>query len=111
VDDELAPILSLERYREARRLMSRSAAVRLATYPEWPGNELADAVMDLWITAPSMSDEELCARVNITLAQWQFIQDRQWTWWETPEVDLNEHGQPRLSVVNDSGPDSPSAAN
>jgi hypothetical protein len=100
--EHLAPVISLERYRQARRLTSREQAVRIATYPSWPGNEFADDVMDLWITSTiTASDEEFCELAGIDRDVLNFILDRQWTWWDTVEVDLDENGRPRLRLVTD----------
>ena len=100
--EQLAPVISLERYRHARRLASHENAVRIATYPTWPGNDVADDVMDLWLTlGTEAGDEEICRRSGIEQSVLDFILDRQWTWWDPSEVSLDENGKPKLRLVTD----------
>jgi len=103
----LAPVISLTKYKEARHYMSRAGALRAATYPDWPGNEFADGVMDFYLTnSLTLSDAELCEHLEISPELLAFILDREWNWYETFEVDLDENGKPRLYAL----PDPPSAA-
>jgi len=103
-DADDAPVISLPRFRELRGRVSRAAALRLATYPAWPGNELADWVMDMWIsTTPGASDAEICEKAEITAEELVFILDRQWDWWENPEIELDADGRPRLLIVGEDG--------
>jgi len=85
--------------------MSKRGALRMATCPPWPGSEIADAAMEYWLSGmDTLGDEVICEELGITQEQFDFIKDRCWDWRETPTVDLDEEGRPRLRLVDDEAP-------